>query len=270
MNPNTSLPPEDSPALSRREFLKAAALTGGLLALPGCGKTSPPAVSPSPEGSTPAASAFTATVSPPPEFLPQIDGSFDTVALPVPETDGGLPLMQALTLRASRRAYSREEISLQVLSNLLWAAFGVNRSASGLRTAPSALNVQDIEIYLATAKGMFRFDARPHALEAVLADDVRALTGTQSFAGQAPLNLVYVSDYAKLGQSNSRDLGGNVNLAWSWAHTGFISQNVYLFCASAGLATVVRAMFNRDSLVEIMGLASTKQITLVQSVGYPG
>jgi SagB-type dehydrogenase family enzyme len=210
----------------------------------------------------------TLPASPPLEYLPRIDGSLTTVALPAPRLDGGIPLLQALARRASRRAYGPDEIPVQVLSDLLWAAFGVNRPSSGLRTAPSAVNAQDIEIYLATAKGMFRFDARTHGLQAMLPDDVRSLTGVQASAGPSPVSLVYVSDYEKLRSLKNRDLGEDSDAVWSWTHTGFISQNVYLFCASEGLATVMRAIFDRDSLAERMGLDNSKHITLVQTVGY--
>jgi nitroreductase len=258
----------DSTAFSRRDFLRGTALCGGALALSGCGSASSPNGSPGPQDSPPAAAAGAASPTPAPEFLPQIDGNVSTVALPAPRTEGGLPLMRALELRASHRTYGREEIPMQVLSDLLWAAIGINRP-SGLRTAPTAVNVQDIEIYLATGKGAFRFDPRPHALQAVLADDVRALTGTQSFAGEAPVNIIYVSDYGKLGGLNYGIYGAD-SVAWSWTHTGFISQNVYLFCASEGLSTVVRALLDRDSLAKKIGLESTKHITMAQSVGYPG
>jgi SagB-type dehydrogenase family enzyme len=256
---------------SRRNFLKAAAFAGSMLALTGC--KSPPAVSTggSPETTTtpPTADAFTASATPKPEYLPAIGRSNTILPLPAPRMNGGLPLMQALQLRASRRSYREEEIPLQVLSDLLWAAFGVNRPDSGLRTAPSAINLQDIDIYLATAKGVFRFDAGPHALQTILPDDVRAFTGTQSFVAQAPVNLVYVSNYEKFSGVSEGDLGGDLKVAWSWAHTGLIAQNVYLFCASEGLATVVRSMVDRNLLSEKMKLDDTQKIVLAQTVGYP-
>jgi nitroreductase len=271
MKKNRLLPP-NSDFLSRRNFLKAAAFAGSVLALTGC--KSPPAAatagSPETTATPTITGAHTAPATPKPEYLPAIDGRFTTVSLPGPRREGGMPLMQALKLRSSHRVYGPAEISLQVLSDLLWAAFGINRPGTGLRTAPSAINIQDIDIYLATAKGLFRFDPAPHALQAVLADDLRPDTGTQSFVTQAPVNLVYVSDYAKYRGASATDLGGDLKVAWSWAHTGLIAQNVYLFCASEGLSTVVRSILDRDSLAEQMKLESTQRITMAQTVGYPG
>jgi SagB-type dehydrogenase family enzyme len=259
-----------SPGLSRREFLKAAALAGGALTLSGCASTPAPLDS---SASEPAlistGCGATPTVPITPQYLPQIDGSFSSLALPAPRTEGGLPLMQALKARISRRAYGPEEIPVHILSDLLWAAFGISRLAQGLRTAPTAVNSQDIDIYLATAKGLFLYKPETHALQIVLPDDLRSQTGTQSFAADAPLNLLYVSDYEKLSGLAAGEYG-QMNLSWSWIHTGFISQNVYLYCASEGLATVVRAYVERDALEDKMGLASGKHITMAQSVGYPG
>ena len=98
----------------------------------------------------------------------------------------------------------------------------------------------------------------------VVSGDLRAASGTQDFVATAPLNLVYVSDYAKMSRSSDSD-----KLLYSGAETGFISQNVYLYCASEGLATVVRASVNRDALSKILKLRSDQKITLVQTVGRP-
>ena len=152
------------------------------------------------------------------------------VVLPKPQTDGGKPLMQVLKERKSGRDFSPEKLPPQMLSNLLWAAWGVNRP-DGRRTAPSASNRQEIDIYVATAEGLYLYNAKDHQLEPVLKEDIRAATGRQPFVGQAPLNLIYVADQAKMGRADD---------AMAYADTGFISQNVYLFCASEGLATVVR------------------------------
>lgn len=256
---------------SRRNFLKAAAFAGSMLALAGCknpsaaatairsGTTVLPAI---PDGGD-------ASASPKPEFLPPIGRSNTIFPLPAPRTTGGMPLMQALQLRASKRSYRVDELPLQVVSDLLWAAFGVNRPGSGLRTAPSAINLQDIDIYLATAKGVFRFDSGPHTLQTILPDDLRAFTGSQSFVTQAPVNLVYVSNYEKFSGVSEADLGDDLKVAWSWVHAGLIAQNVYLFCASEGLATVVRSLVDRTLLSEKMKLDDTQKIVMAQTVGYP-
>jgi nitroreductase len=181
-----------------------------------------------------------------------------------PQTDGGRTLMQVLKARGSSRNFSPEKLPVQVLSNMLWAAFGVNRPDSGGRTAPSANNSQDMDIYVATADGLFLYDAKANLLKPVLAEDIRALTGRQPFVKEAPVNLIYVSDLAKMTRAAPGD-----REFYAAAHTGFISQNVYLFCASEGLATVVRALMDRPALVKAMGLRPDQRITLVQTVGYP-
>jgi len=188
----------------------------------------------------------------------------DVVKLPAPQMTGGKPLMDCLKARQSARDFGAEKISPQVLSNLLWAADGINRPDSGKRTAPSAVNWQDIDIYAATADGLFLYLPKEHALKKVLAEDVRAATGSQDFVKTAPLNLVFVSDYTKLLRGTDEDKRFH-----SGAHTGFISQNVYLFCASEGLITVVRGLVDREAAAKVMKLRPEQHITLAQTVGYP-
>jgi nitroreductase len=186
------------------------------------------------------------------------------IQLRPPQMDGGRPLMAVLRDRMSSRSFSPEALPVQVLSNLLWAAFGVNRPPSGGRTAPSASNSQEMDIYVAMAAGLFLYDAQAGLLKPVLPDDIRALTGRQSFVTEAPVNLIYVSDLSGMRRAApaNRDL-------YAAAHSGFISQNVYLFCASEGLATVVRASIDRPALAKAMRLRPEQKITLAQTVGYP-
>jgi len=186
------------------------------------------------------------------------------IQLPKPQTDGGKPLMQALMLRQSSREFSSEKLPLQVLSNLLWAADGVNRPDSGKRTAPSAMNVQNIDIYAAMADGLYLYDPVGHILKLVLKDDVRAATGGQDFVKEVPLNLIFVADYSKMRRGTDED-----KALYSGAHVGFISQNVYLCCASEGLATVVRGLVDKDTLAKTINLRADQKIILAQSVGYP-
>jgi nitroreductase len=153
---------------------------------------------------------------------------------------------------------------MQMLSNMLWAAFGVNRPTSGGRTAPSASNAQDMDIYVAMAGGLFLYDAKANLLKLVLPEDLRALTGRQPFVQEAPVNLIYVSDLSKMLRASPGDRDW-----YAAAHSGFISQNVYLFCASEGLATVVRESIDRPALARAMRLRPDQKITLAQSVGYP-
>jgi nitroreductase len=184
------------------------------------------------------------------------------IQLPNPQTSGGRPLMQVLKERQSRREFRPEKLPMQVLANLFWAAFGVNRP-DGRRTAPSAMNWQEIDIYVAMNDGLFLYNAKGNRLEPVLAKDVRAATGTQAFVATAPINLVYVADLNKTGHS------GSTADFFTAADVGFISENVYLFCASEDLATVVRGSVDRPALAKVMKLAPNQKILLAQSVGYP-
>ena len=184
------------------------------------------------------------------------------IQLPTAQTEGGRPLMQVLKERKTRREFSPEKLPLQMLANLLWAAFGINRSDGG-RTAPSAMNWQEIDIYVAMGDGLFLYNAKANRLEPILTQDVRAATGTQAFVAAAPLNLVYVADLSKTGQS------GSEAEFFTAADVGFISENVYLFCTSEGLATVVRGSVDRAMLAKIMKLGPNQKILLAQSVGYP-
>ena len=187
----------------------------------------------------------------------------ETVKLPSPQTAGGLPLMQALKERKSTREFAASGLSQQTLSNLLWAAFGINR-ADGRRTDPSAMNWQEISIYVATPEGVYIYNATDNALDPVLAGDYRAATGTQSFVKDAAVNLVYVSDLSKISNAASPDAQ-----MFTAADAGFIAQNVYLYCASEGLATVVRGSIARPLLAKTLKLRPDQKIILAQSVGYP-
>jgi len=187
----------------------------------------------------------------------------EMIKLPPPQMEGGMPLMQALKARHSSREFSARPLPVQVLSNLLWAATGVNRPESIHRTAPTAKNMREVSVYVATADGTYVFDPDAHALRRVLERDIRALTGTQDFVRNAPLNLVYVADLSRMNTSEED------KHFYSATDTGFIAENVYLFCASAGLATVVRASVDRKALAAALGLAAHQKITLTQTVGYP-
>lgn len=188
----------------------------------------------------------------------------ESLKLPSPQTDIGKPLMQVLKDRKTSREFSTDKLPDQMLSNLLWAAFGVNRPESGKRTAPSAVNWQEIDIYVAMADGLYLYDAKAHQLKLILSEDIRALTGVQAFVKAVPVNLIYVADFSKMGNADDSQ-----KEFYSSADTGFIGQNVYLFCASEGLATVVRGLIDRPGLAKAMGLAINQRIILAQSVGYP-
>ncbi len=186
------------------------------------------------------------------------------IVLPKPRTDGGKPLMQALKERKTTRAFSSEPLPMQVLGDMLWAACGVNRPETGHRTAPTARNWQQIDVYVALEQGLYLYDAKTHTLQPVLAKDIRAETGPQPFVKDAPVNLIFVADYAKMGNASEKD-----KEFYAATDTGYISQNVYLYCASEGLATVVRGMVNRTALAEVMKLRPDQKVILAQTVGYP-
>ena len=184
--------------------------------------------------------------------------------LPPPSTGRSGSLLAALKNRRSTRAFSDKPVTRQVLSDLLWAAFGVNRPDSGGRTAPSPMNSQEIDIYVAAADGLHLYDARFHQLVQQSTEDIRGFCGTQGFVARAPLNLVYVANFSRLG-----DRQEDKKLFYAAADTGFISQNVYLFCAASGLGTVVRDWIDRPPLAEKLNLTQAQRIILSQSVGYP-
>jgi SagB-type dehydrogenase family enzyme len=172
--------------------------------------------------------------------------------------------MQVLKERHSTREFSPEQLPPQVLANLLWAAFGINRPDTGKRTAPSAMNWQEIDVYVAMGDGLYVYDAKGNKLDPILAGDVRSSAGVQPFVKDAPVNLIYVADLAKTGESSAEDKN-----FYTAADVGFIAQNVYLFCASEGLAAVVRGSVDRTAAAKVMKLRPDQKILLAQTVGYP-
>jgi SagB-type dehydrogenase family enzyme len=184
--------------------------------------------------------------------------------LPPPETSGGMPLMQALKARHSTREFAAKPLSPQVLSNLLWAASGVNRPHTGQRTAPSAHDWREIDVYVTTAEGAYRYDPPSHTLKRVATGDIRPLAGVQDFVASVPLNLVYVADLDRMSGASAED-----KAFYSATDAGFIAQNVYLYCASAGLGVVVRGLVDREALGAALGLGKHQRVILAQSVGYP-
>jgi nitroreductase len=185
------------------------------------------------------------------------------ISLPAPQKEGGMPLMEALNNRQSARSYSEKPLSNQMLSNLLWAAWGINRSEDGRRTAPSSHNEQNTVLYCALAEGLYTYEAQNHSLVLVTKKDIRAETGTQDYVKSASLNLMYVAK----GDSAANWDETRINAAC--VNAAFIAQNVYLFCASEGLSCVVRVSFDGEKLQEIMQLGTDKVSILAQSVGFP-
>jgi nitroreductase len=185
-----------------------------------------------------------------------------TIELPPPVRQGGLPLMQALAQRRSGREFAPTELPLPLLSNLLWAAWGVNR-ADGHRTAPSAINGQEIDLYVALPHGAYLYDAAAHALERVAASDLRRVTGYQDFVDEAPLDLVYVADHGRMRMVPAAQRESYASVA-----AGAIAQNVYLFAAGNGLVTVIRAWIDRSAIADALGLTHDQQVLLSQTVGF--
>ena len=185
------------------------------------------------------------------------------IHLPPPQKEIGMPLMQALNLRQSSRDFAAKPLPLQEISNLLWAADGINRPESGKRTAPSAMNWQEMDLYVALPEGVFLYDPASNDLNPVVAGDVRSALGTQSFVATAPLDLAYVADYARVTRGSDED-----KTLYTAADAGFIAENVYLYCASQGLAAVVRGSVDRALLAKTLKLRPDQKIILTQTVGY--
>lgn len=194
--------------------------------------------------------------------LPAVGDALPLRELPPPSLSGGMPLMSALSRRQSQREFAPEPLAEQMLSDLLWAGGGINRRDVDGRTAPSAMNAQEVLLYVAMPEGLFLYEPKEHALRLVVASDVRRVTGNQDFVDTAPLDLVFVADHArmKLVPASQRE-------AYAHASAGAMAQNVYLYCASEGLGTVIRAWFDRDALARAMGLQADHQLLLSQTVG---
>jgi len=185
------------------------------------------------------------------------------IQLDKPDLNSGKPLMAVLSERSSHREFNNKELSLEHLSGLLWAACGINRPESGKRTAPSAMNWQDVQVYVFLKSGIYFYKEDGHKLELIKEGDYRAEAGSQDFVATAPVNLIYVSDYSRMTKASDKD-----KEFYSGLNTGFISQNVYLYCASENLNTVVRAYVDREALHKLIGLKPEQHVVVGQTVGY--
>lgn len=181
--------------------------------------------------------------------------TMNSEVLPKPNTEGGMPLMESIAQRKSHRDMSANgTVSKQQLSDMLWAAWGITHE--GKRTVATAMNRQELSIYVVTPEGASLYDAAANTLEKVTDADLRPLAGMQKFATDCPLNIVFVTD---------TDLQPDATMQGYAA--GAASQNVYLYCASQGLKTVVRASFARDELHKALQLPANKRVIFVQTVG---
>ena len=195
--------------------------------------------------------------------LPGFAQDLQPIQLPKPCMEGGKPLMETLKNRKSTREFSPVELPPQILADLLWAGFGINRPGNAHRTAPSAMNSQEIDIYVATARGIYIYDAAGNRLTPVAASDIRARTGKQDYAKVAPVALLFVADLSRLTKAKPEE-----KEHYAAIDTGFISQNIYLYCASAGLTTVVHEL-DRSGLPEALKLKPDQKIVIAQSIGFP-
>lgn len=177
------------------------------------------------------------------------------IKLPAPNRSGGKPLMESLNERKSTRSFSDKELSNQQLSDLLWAANGFNRDDK--RTVPTANNRQELELYVVLQKGIYFYDAKAHTLTLIKEGDYRKSTGMQDFVADAALNVLLVADSEKAS-----------SLRYSYTNCGYISQNIYLYCASEGLGTVARGSFDKEELHKLLQLSSSQEVLLAQTVGF--
>jgi len=197
-----------------------------------------------------------------------VSAADDIIKLPDPQKEGGIPLMKALSLRQSTRGGfgPAVKLTMQQMSNMLWAADGINRPGTNHRTAPSAVDWQNIDIYVTTDDGLFLYDAQAHALKVLGKEDIRAVAGQQDFVAGAPVNLIYVADFAK-----AKGMGPDAGVmptaeTWSFVGVGAIAQNVYLWCASENLACIVRAMADKDLIAKTLKLRPDQHFMLAQTI----
>lgn len=186
------------------------------------------------------------------------------ISLPEPAKTGGIPVVDAIAARQSAGDFADVEITLQELSNLLWAAGGVNRD-NGKLTYPTAMNTQDIIIYAFTREGAYRYNPEAHSLTLIKAGDYRGLTGSQPFVSRTAVDLLYIQDASKW--PSDRPIPPEVKLNCGFAHAGFSMQNVYLYAASVGWGARTRMNFDRAGLTELLGLTDKHNFTLMQCVG---
>ncbi len=226
------------------------------------------------------ASGFAADVEPASPAKPQMAGGnsaadLQPITLVKPQTDGGKSVLAALQERRTNRNISSKELGPQVLSNLLWAAFGVNRRQGSFgkpgRTAASASNSQEIDLYVALAEGVYLYEAVAHHLRPVVAGDFRARSGRRA-ARSAPVNIFYVVDRTRYdmgpGQPDRRIGDPEVQKSYYYTATGLIAANVYLFAASQDLAAWFHNC-DKDNTAGEFKLRPQQRVLFAQTVGYP-
>lgn len=194
-----------------------------------------------------------------------VGAASEIMNLPAPILEKSKPLMQTLQERKSGREYADKQLTAQDMSNILWCANGINRPHNGNRTSPSARNAQDIDVYVILKEGSFLYEPKKHQLLLVAAGDYRRNAGIQSYVATAPVNLIYVSDTAKLNFVTERE---RIVLTAA-IDAGHCSQNVYLYAASAGLSVVTRTSIDTKKMAEILKLKPQQLVVMGQTIGYP-
>lgn len=186
------------------------------------------------------------------------------IQLPTPQKSGGKPLMECLNERQTDRGFDSKKISLQDLSDLVWAANGINRPKADKRTVPTATNWQEMELYVALEEGIYHYNAEKHELELVKKGDFRKECGSQPFVAKAPACFIYTANHNKKGKITDPEK----QKEYSFHHTGYMAQNVYLVCASKDMATVILGMVNKEELAQVIGLPENHIVIFTQPVGY--
>ena len=194
----------------------------------------------------------------------------NTIKLPEPQRTLEFPLMKALEERRTLRKWKNIPLSEQEVSNLLWAACGITKKKYGKvkckRTAPSACNSQEIRVYTIMEKGVFLYNEESHALKRIVSRDIRENIGTQKMMKLAPMGLAFVADLSRMNSPFLRS--EEAKRFCAWVDTGYISQNVYLYCAASNLGTVVLSLVHREKLHKLMKLKEHEKIVLTQVVGH--
>ncbi|MDL2290447.1 SagB/ThcOx family dehydrogenase [Paludibacteraceae bacterium OttesenSCG-928-F17] len=202
----------------------------------------------------------------PEKTMPMELNNFETINLLLPVTTGGDALMATMQNRKTDREFLETNLSHKHLSEILWAANGVNRAENGKRTVPSAMAMYPLDTYAVLANGIYLYDPQKHELNPVIEGDYRELAGLQPFVKNAPLNLVFIANYNRY--NGDRKIPEDKRLYLAALDAGHCTQNVYLYCASEGLKTVVRAGAQEKALLELLGLDENYQFVVAQTVGY--
>ncbi len=195
----------------------------------------------------------------------------EELALPEPKFENTLDLFSAFKNRKTTKSFKDEAISLQKIANIFWVAGGYNRRSPNMRTAPSTLNWQEIEVYGILKEGIFKYQPEAHSLLKIKSEDLRSVAGFQEYVHEAPLSLIYVANFEKMEAAHGkfRDINEQDRIFFSATDTAFNAENVYIYCAGDSLGCVVRAGVDRDALAEELKLGDSKQVVLGQTIGVP-